>query len=280
MEKDKISVLQDVDGDESDNGSELDGHTEENRSMKKIHAISITCVMCTGKTLNSVALFAADSNGTIRRYSPKNKNSIGCNQAIWWEFTGLFDSGSNPVSSLTILDSHVLSNRVYRDDRRKSVSLLSSASSGCIRVWDGSDVLMNEQIDASETEYSYIARKKYKRKALWKIQLNENEDSDGEDSSAPTKHSVLAKNQIFITSLSTFQGRRLIAGATDGIIRIWDLSSGSYEGAFTSGSNIQIWSLAVVSEEEYEIDNDIVSVGIIVSGDNRGRIRLLKDISS
>jgi WD40 repeat protein len=157
------------------------------------------------------------------------------------------------------------------------VTLLASASGGCIRVWDGSDVLMKKKLDESETQYSYIDRKKMKREALWKIQLNEDEDSAGEESTAA--ESAVDKHRIGITSLATCQGRRLIAGTDEGKMHIWDVSSGCYEGSYSFGKNIQIWSLAVISEVEYTVEDEVVSVGVIVSGDNRG-LRALKNVSS
>ncbi|KAL3764654.1 hypothetical protein ACHAWO_010458 [Cyclotella atomus] len=281
LEKDKISVLKDVD-DESDGESVNEDGVAKRRSKKKSQADPITSIVCTGTTLQTVALFAADSSGTIRRYSPKNKNSIGhVNHSIWWEFTGYFTSGSTSVSSLAILSSRELSKLVYQDSsRRKNVTILASASAGCIRIWDGSDTLMKKKLDESNTQYSCIDRKKMKREALWKIQLNEDEESGDDEESSTAHPSTLAKNRISITSLSTCQGRRLIAGADDGKIHIWDVSSGEYEGCYEFGQGIQIWSLAVLSEVEYEAGDEIVNVSIIVSGDNRGRLHVLKNVSS
>jgi WD40 repeat protein len=279
IEKEKLSVLDDTG--ESDCESEgEEGAIKPKRSKKRSQADPITSLVCTGNSLGTVALFAADSKGTIRRYSPKNKNSMGYTNSIWWEFTGYFTSSSAPISSLAILKSPELSRLVYSDyATQKDVTLLASASSGSIRVWDGSDVLIRKKLDASDTHYSSVDRKKIKREELWKIQLNNDEDS-GDDEESSTAKSSLFKNRIGITSLSTCQGRRLIAGANDGKIHIWDVSSGEYEGSYEFGQSIQIWSLSVVHEAEYEVGDEIISVGIIVSGDNCGRLRAVKNVSS
>lgn len=118
-----------------------------------------------------------------------------------------------------------------------------------------------------------------KREALWKIQLNEDEAS-GDDEESSAHQSALVKNRICITSLSACQGRRLIAGADDGKIHIWDVSSGEYEGCYELGQSIQIWSVATVSEVQYQLEDEIVNESIIVSGDNRGRLHVLKNVSS
>lgn len=266
LEKDKISVLKDAADNDSDGEHDGDG--------SKAHAVPITSLVCTGNTLGTVALFAADANGTIRRYGPKNKSTIGyVNSSIWWEFTGYFTSGSTPVSSLTILNSPL------GDARGKSISLLASASSGRINVWDASDTLMKKKLDESATHYSSIDKKKAKREAIWKIQLNDEEESeDEEESSVGMLSSVRGK--VSITSLSTIQGKRLIAGSDDGKVHVWDVSTGKYKGSYAFANDIQIWSLAVVSEVEYQTDEEIINVGIIVLGDNRGRIRALKNASS
>ena len=80
----------------------------------------------------------------------------------------------------------------------------------------------------------------------------------------------------------------MVAGTTDGAIRMWNVSSGLDEGAYNLGKYVQIWSLGMLSEQDIteECDDDcdgkrkIRSVGIIVSGDNRGGIRGLRKMSS
>ena len=266
LEKDKISVLKDAENDDSDEEHEGD--------ESKTHPVPITSLVCTGSTLDTVALFAADANGTIRRFGPKNKSSTGyVNKSIWWEFTGYFACGSAPVASLAILNSPL------GDASDKSITLMASASSGRINVWDGADTLMNKRLEKSSTHYSSIDKKKAKREAIWKIQLNDDENSDNEDESSVGIQSSIRK-KVSIASLSTIQGKRLIAGSDDGNVRVWDVSTGKYEGSYSFANDIQIWSLAVVSEVEYQADEEIFNVGIIALGDNRGRIRALKNVSS
>jgi hypothetical protein len=73
----------------------------------------------------------------------------------------------------------------------------------------------------------------------------------------------------------------MAAGTTDGAIRLWDVSSGLYEGAYNLGKSVQVWSLSVLSERDiYEGYDEfgelkIYSAGILIAGDNRGRIRIL-----
>ena len=77
----------------------------------------------------------------------------------------------------------------------------------------------------------------------------------------------------------------MAAGTTDGVIRMWNVSSGLYEGAYNLGRSVQIWSLGCMIEEtsgDGGLDETKMrprNTGVIVSGDNRGRIRVLrKDI--
>ena len=78
----------------------------------------------------------------------------------------------------------------------------------------------------------------------------------------------------------------MVAGTTDGAICMWNVSSKLYEGVYNLGKYVQIWSLGVLSEQDIMEECDeygerkIHGVGIIVSGDNRGRIRVLRKMSS
>ena len=120
---------------------------------------------------------------------------------------------------------------------------------------------------------------------MWEIDLNL-----GEDGGAPSP-----SGRIGVTSLATLQAGTLIAaGTTDGKIRMWNVSSGLYEGAYNLGRSVQVWSLGIVSEREeceevaeYDYSERSNrertvrnSAGIIVSGDNAGRIRVMRKISS
>lgn len=88
--------------------------------------------------------------------------------------------------------------------------------------------------------------------------------------------------RVGVVSLTCFsEGLMMAAGTTDGAIRLWDVSSGLYEGAYNIGL-VQVWSLSVLSErdiyEGYDEFGELktYSAGIIISGDNRGRIRILR----
>jgi WD40 repeat protein len=283
LEKDRISVLKDAE-EESESEEEEDGDGKERqRRRKNKNAIPITSVICCGRTVDTVSLFAADASGIIRRYSPKNKSSIGyVNNSLYWEHSGYFTSGSSPVTSLTILQSPDLAKLVYkRDYAGKKATLLASASAdGCIRVWDASDVHLNAKLDASDTQYSHIHRKKMKREALLTLRLNDKESYDEEERGANKAKNNIPERLISVTSIATILGRRLIAGTSDGCIHILDVSTRQFEGSYNFGSNIQVWSVSVVSEAEYQAGDEKIGVGVIVSGDNRGRLRALKNVSS
>ena len=76
----------------------------------------------------------------------------------------------------------------------------------------------------------------------------------------------------------------MAAGSSDGQIRLWDVSSGLYEGTYNLGTKVQVWSLAVLSEREvakgYDEYGDlqIHNACIIIAGDNLGRLRVLRKI--
>jgi hypothetical protein len=77
----------------------------------------------------------------------------------------------------------------------------------------------------------------------------------------------------------------MAAGTTDGRIRLWDVSSGLYEGTYNLGKSVQVWSLAVLSERDLYRGYDefgelqIHIASIIIAGDNRGRLRILRKMS-
>ncbi len=136
---------------------------------------------------------------------------------------------------------------------------------------------------------------------MWEIELNDGNDlTTGINAAEESKNSACPlsisqsdrtyNGRIGVTSLTTIQSGTLMAvGTTDGAIRMWNVSSGLYEGAYNLKS-VQIWSLDVLSEQqdgqegEYDggyCDERKNSVGsIIVSGDNRGRIRVLRNVSA
>ncbi|KAL3781548.1 hypothetical protein HJC23_000033 [Cyclotella cryptica] len=278
LEKDRISVLKDVEDEKDD----VDGEGRGRKNKDNNAAVPITAVICTGNTLSTVALFAADALGTIRRYSPMNQSPIGyVNNSIWWQFTGYFSTGTHSVTSLTILNSPDLAKLVCDESTSgDNVTLLASASSdGSISVWNASDAFIEPQMDGSEAQNLRIDRKKMKREALWKVHVNNDEDMGGETSKSASV-TTCHNHGVAVTSLATIQGRRLTAGTNDGAIHIWDIPSESLVGSYTFGSNIQIWSLTVLSEVMYQAENEVVCVSIIVSGDNRGRIRALKNVLS
>ncbi|KAL7488822.1 hypothetical protein ACHAW6_014420 [Cyclotella cf. meneghiniana] len=276
LETDKMSVLKDAQ--DKKEGLHIDGKARGRKIEENSVAVPITSVVCTGDTLDTVALFTADALGTIRRYSPMNQSPLGyVNNSIWWQFTGCFSSGAQSVTSLTILNSTDLAK--FACDESASggrVAMLASASSdGCIRLWNAADAFIEAQVAGSR-----IDREKMKREPLWKVHLNDDEDMGGEETKSSTSVSTCHNHCVTVTSMSTIQGTRLTAGTNDGAIHIWDMLSESFVGSYTFGRKIQIWSLAVLSEARYQAGNEDICVSIIISGDNRGRIRALKNVLS
>jgi len=273
-----------------------------------------------------VSMFAGDASGTIRRYSRMNECGSGhINGAIWWGCTGIFAGHSMSITSMSMLIScklmPLLCPNVDVDDAETGIMLVSSSDDGSVRVWDAFDTRIKHQggggtsvdtSDKSDDEYVITASGRIpKRKAMWEIELNEG-SGGGEDSSLsttnyrhPSAASVNASTsnrggRIGVTSLSTLHsGTLMAAGTTDGAIRMWNVSSGMYEGAYNLGRNVQIWSLDTILEELDRNNDDDSSdsgneddthflskmiedkknrVGIMASGDNRGRIRVLRKV--
>ena len=127
---------------------------------------------------------------------------------------------------------------------------------------------------------------------MWEIELNGNEDIRGAGGSPPPD--PRGRDRVGVTSLTTLRaGTLMAAGTTDGSIRMWCVSSGLYEGAYNLGRQAQVWSPSVLpgrddagpggdadGEEGPEGGGGTRGTGIIVSGDNWGRIRVLRKLSS
>ena len=281
---------------------------------------AITSVVCTyrGSTgliqgNEEVSMFAGDASGTIRRYSRMNECGSGhVNGAIWWGCTGIFAGHTHQITSMSMLISPrlmpLLCPNIEVEESDVGTMLVSSCDDGWVRVWDAFDARIKQtSLDGSQKsdddEYVITASGKIpKRKAMWEIELN---DSGGGPSgtSSDASYSVSTRTsdrrrinaggRIGVTSLTTLQaGTLMAAGTTDGAIRMWNVSSGLYEGAYNLGKSVQIWSLDMLSEQCDDSDDDESdeedrifgkeekSVGIIVSGDNRGRIRVLRKRST
>ena len=211
------------------------------------------------------------------------------NNAIWWGCTAVFAGHSHPISSMSMLSSPMLMPLLCPttmddvDEDEDATMLVSTCHDGSICVWDAFDARINTKmmIDSSDRSTDELGRRHIpKRSAMWEIELNSDEQ-------VGISSNTNAKDRVGVTSLTTLPvGTLMAAGATDGSIRMWNVSSGLYEGAYNLGSNVQIWSLDVLSEQDVAEDYDeygdkkIQSAGIIVSGDNRGRIRVLRKTSS
>jgi len=261
---------------------------------------AITSLVCTHRGCvgkgEEVALFVGDAVGMIKRYSCMDEHGTGhVNSAIWWVCTGKFAGHTHPITGMSMLSSPMLIPLLcpnvdidVDDEDVTGTMLVSSCKEGSICVWDAFDARINAQPDSSYKERQgdhYRAQSHIlKRAVMWEIKLND------------SGHSDRSSGRIGVTSLTTLQaGTLMAAGTTDGAIRMWNVSSGLYEGAYNLGKYVQIWSLGVLSEQEtmedyYCADEDkdyderfesvIRSAGLIVSGDNRGRIRVLRKMSS
>mmetsp|Transcript_4807 Transcript_4807/g.10634 ORF Transcript_4807/g.10634 Transcript_4807/m.10634 type:complete len:771 (-) Transcript_4807:45-2357(-) len=277
---------------------------------------AITSLVCTHRGCvgkgEEVALFAGDAVGIIKRYSCKNEHGTGhVNSAIWWVCTGKFAGHTHPITGMSMLSSPLLIPLLcpnvdidVDDEDVPGTMLVSSCKDGSICVWDAFDARINSQPNSSHKErqgnHHRAQGRILKRAAMWEIELNDSEDFGRND---VRRHSDRSSGRVGVTSLTTLQaGTLMAAGTTDGAIRMWNVSSGLYEGAYSIGKYVQIWSLGVLSEqetlEEYcredegEDKNEdkngrdecaervIRSSGLIVSGDNRGRIRVLRKMSS
>ena len=276
---------------------------------------AITSVICTyrGSTglissNEEVSMFAGDAGGTIRRYSRMNECGSGhVNGAIWWGCTGIFAGHAHQITSMSMLISPrlmpLLCPNVEVEDSDVGTMLVSSCDDGWVRVWDAFDArIKHTSLDGSESDDEYVitaSGKIPKRKAMWEIELNDSGGGSSSDASysvstrTSDRRRINAGGRIGVTSLTTLQaGTLMAAGTTDGAIRMWNVSSGLYEGAYNLGKSVQIWSLDMLSEKCDDSDDDESdeedrifgkeekSVGIIVSGDNRGRIRVLRKRST
>ena len=260
-------------------------------------AVAVTSVKCShSQESGSIALFASYSDGSIRRYSPVNGSTRNGNvkNAIRWRLTGFFEGHQDAVTSLALLTSPSLLPFLSPDDEGQCFNdqtgtiLISSDGKGVLRIWDALDARQgSEQLECSERSEGSVPT----REALWEIELNDddaaadNHYSDGGER-LPTSINVRTLVEpISIISLTAMnEGCVMAAGSTDGQIRLWDVSSGLYEGTYNLGMKVQVWSLAVLPEREvakgYDEFGDlqIHSAGIIIAGDNRGRLRILRKI--
>jgi hypothetical protein len=249
-------------------------------------AVAVTSLKCThSQKSESIGLFASYADGLIRRYSPMNRSASSgyVNSAIRWCLTSIFAGHQHAVTSLTLLSSPsllpLLSPDVeqQRSNDQTGTILISSSAEGSIRVWSA--------LECYEKSEGSV----HKRAALWEIELNDdeagadNESNDGRDrppTSINVRTLVDPVGVISLTALS--KGGIMAAGTTDGRIRLWDVSSGLYEGTYNLGKSVQVWSLAVLSERDLYRGYDefgelqIHNAGIIIAGDNRGRIRILR----
>ena len=201
--------------------------------------------------------------------------------------TGVFAGHNNPVTSLEILSSPTLfpllcpNADAGEDD--VGTMLISSCKDGSICVYDAFDARNSDsKRDLDSSENSEEIRRK--REAMWEIELNDGAGGTGKKN---RDHRSSSSSRTGVTSLTTLNiGTLMAAGTTDGQIRLWNVSSGLYEGAYNLG-RVQIWALGILSEEDvaeefgdYGDGMKIHSAGIIVAGDNRGRIRILRKMST
>lgn len=283
------------------------------------------------------AIFAGDTSGIIRRYSPADLNhpNRGSNRDLkdGWFFSGIFSGHQHSVSDMSLLTSSSILPLIVDDADstcyNEGTLLISSDEDGTICVWDAYDeALQVEEAevrakrngfhgrgrraqlqDQSIADHLRNLRRLRKRSALWEIELNDDEDDDPDSpynslmsSSGGPPLAIKVeelKERVGATSIGTLNnGNLMSAGTTDGAIRLWNVGSGLYEGAYNFGRNVQIWSLVMMGDEyfsgqvEYERDflrtsytsnwtegtesSEVRKSGIIICGDNRGRIRVLR----
>ncbi|KAK1748424.1 3-isopropylmalate dehydrogenase [Skeletonema marinoi] len=130
-----------------------------------------------------------------------------------------------------------------------------SCAQGVLRVWDALDARQGgDRLERSEKSEGSVPM----REALWEIELNDDEaggDNDCNDGGDRPPTSINVRSLVApvgIISLTALnEGRVMAAGTTDGKIRLWDVSSGLYEGTYNLGAKVQCWSLAVLSEREF-----------------------------
>ncbi|KAL7544288.1 hypothetical protein ACHAWF_007675 [Thalassiosira exigua] len=269
----------------------------------------ITSLVCVfgggGGKREEAALFAGDANGIVRRYGRMNECGAGhVNGAIWWGCTGIFGGHSAPITSLAALASPALTPLLCPHDHPSEgdvgAMLVSSSEDGRICVWDALDArkrseerLCGGALDGSDrsrdddpwTSGAGAEATIPRREAMWEIDLNE--DRDGVGTLGTSSPDVA----VGVTSLIALPlGTLMAAATTDGAVRMWNVSSGLYEGAYRLGGSVQAWSLGMLSERDAAEeggrgDRDTgrkveASAGIIVSGDNRGRIRVMRKVST
>jgi WD40 repeat protein len=277
----KLNPFSVHDGDSTAEDESTIGASVRSGESSRGAAVAVTSVKCSPKQSERVGLFASYADGVIRCYSPLNGSSIGhgVSRAIHWSLTCVFEGHGHPITSLSLLSSQSLPQQeAVTDNDQPGTILISSSADGCIRVWDGAQ---GECSEKSEEPIRISA-------ALWEIELNDDDaggenDCDNKCDRPPTSINVRTLvERVGVVSLTCFsEGLMMAAGTTDGAIRLWDVSSGLYEGAYNLGKSVQVWSLSVLSERDiYEGYDEfgelkIYSAGILIAGDNRGRIRIL-----
>lgn len=206
----------------------------------------------------------------------------------------MFLGHNHPVTGMAMLSSPLLLSLLCPNvdidvgDGDAGTMLVSSCKDGSICVWDAFDTrILSQQDSDEEKQYNmdFAAGRVPRRAAMWEIELN---DDAALGTAAGSDRAASSRGRVGVTSMTTLQaGTLMAAGTTDGAIRMWNVASGLYEGAYNLGRHVQIWSLGVLSEqdiaeEEYDEDGErrIHTAGIMVSGDNRGRIRILRKLSS
>jgi len=201
-----------------------------------------------------------------------------------------FITGMSMLSSPMLLPLLCPNVDIDVGDEDIGTMLVSSCKDGSICAWDAFDARIHSQQNSYEKRQDDQDRahgRIPKRAAMWEIELN-----DGEDLGADNGRRFLSnsnntdlpsfKDRVGVTFITTLPaGTLMVAGTTNGAICMWNVSSGLYEGAYNLGKYVQIWSLGVLSEQDVMEECDdygerkIHSAGIIVAGDNRGRIRVL-----
>lgn len=268
------------------------------RSRGTAATVAVTSVKCShSQESSSIALFASYSDGSIRRYSAmhESKRYGNVKNAIRWCLTGFFEGHQDAVTSLALLTSPSLLPFLSPNDEEQCSNdqtgaiLISSDGQGVLKIWDALDARQeSERMECSEKSEGTVPM----REALWEIELNDDDtaiDNDCSDTGGdhvPKSVNLRTRvDPVSIISLTTLnEGCVMAAGSSDGQIRLWDVSSGLYEGTYNLGTKVQVWSLAVLSEREvakgYDEYGDlqIHNAGIIIAGDNLGRLRVLRKI--